>query len=227
MVRRSRAVRAPGPEPPGRAARASSSNRSRRADATWFAESAACRRGVQPFFGWTARTPARSCSRSPTDRGDRSVSSPGRAGSWRWRCSRPPRRSRPTSTGDDSGRSSRSRTRRPAPPVISPSGRATPSRRTSRERSSRSRASSSTSRIDRPGTARSPRACGRSPGARWPATARSPAGSAGPGPRARSAGRSAGTRWACSSRATGSSPATARSAATASRRGAGARRRWT
>ena len=49
MVRRSRAVRAPGPEPSGRAARASSSSRSRRAGATWLAESARCRRRVQPF----------------------------------------------------------------------------------------------------------------------------------------------------------------------------------
>ena len=71
MGRRSRAVRAPGPEPPGRAARASSSSRSRRACATWLAESARCRRGVQPFFDGLARRLFRSCSRSPTALGTR------------------------------------------------------------------------------------------------------------------------------------------------------------
>ena len=195
MVRRSRAVRAPGPEPPGRAARASSSSRSRRA---WCDMA----RGVCPHA-------AEPCNHFPMDRvpTDRSLVlaiadgpwGPGphrrrrRAASWRWRCSSTAEAFAADldAAAPGLGRADR-QARRRAPRGTSPSGRAT--------RVEAFLAGEPVALDDDPdrpratgrhGTGWSSRACARSRGARSPATARWRGGSAGPGA-ARAVGGSVG-----------------------------------
>ena len=189
MVRRSRAVRAPGPEPSGRAARASSSSRSRRGCATWFAESARCPGSVQPFRRGPCRRPPDRARRRrrPVGPGPdrRRPAGRGRAHDALDR-GRP---SSPTSTGAGSARPWRSRTPRRGRRGRSPTRRGRAWLRRWTGRRSGSTTCRSTSATAPRGTGWCSMASARSRGARWRATARSPGASGGRARRARSAGR--------------------------------------
>ena len=231
VVRRSRAVRAPGPEPPGRAARASSSSRSRRACATWLAESARCRRARATIFRWT-RADDRSLVLAIADGpwGPVRIAA-GPQGVVARRDARRP----PTAFAADLDRRRLGvgRADRSTPPP----GPARTARRQARDARrgvprGPSRSPSTTLPIDlaRPlgvgpagarGRALDPAGRGRQLRRGRPAHRAHRRGARGRRRRRRA------TPSACSSRATGSSPATGRWAATAWRRGAGARRRST
>ena len=209
VVRRSRAVRAPGPEPSGRAARASSSAST--VTMVWVDMArAVCpmrRKRCKPFPRGLQMptTSTRSCSPSRDGPWGPCTSPRAPRASWRSRCC--------SSAGGVPGRPRRGggwRSARaiadaaPGPRAPSPSApgarswpRSTASRRPARRPADRPRATA------RPGTGWCSRRAGDPAGPRWPATARSRAGSGGRGRAGGRRGGRRGTRSGCSSRATG------------------------